>query len=759
MALSKKDRKQILRNYPGRSIKELAGELGASQKEVRQVLESAGIEIREDKQKLLFSGFARVQPFAIAIIVTAVSLVYLNSIRNGFHYDDIHSLLENLEVRVEWEKNPESRDLFLRYFWHPEYFSSRPNVAMPRPLLMCTFAFNYLIGKYEPLGWVLVNIFLHMMNSVIIYIGITHLTGKTRIALLTALLFAIHPVNTETVNYINCRSESLTTLFMLLTMYFFSRSLREDRLDLRIACFLVFAMGLLTKELAIVLPATLFAIDFLFIWPLNKDRISIERRLLGWYLPVAAVWLAYMGYREILLGHTVVEKAVRPVMENFLTQTRVLVRYIRIMFLPLHLNISYENMDLLWVAYEFKKDPLIGGGVFPSIALLATLVGLMAAWCRKHPVISFAIANFFITLSITSVVPLNAVMNDHRMYLPSLGVCILLAGLFDRTASYMRGDSNERGRWPALVQAPAVALLVLFALLTIHRNFSYHTDLTVWRDSIRKSPEKAQVVSDLGNAYYRGGRKLISRGEFVSDGKIDAAERAEIYQVFRKEVPVGRIEDETEELFQELYVKGLNRAEQLYLWGIRFEPNYYKAWHNLGTINYTYAQLDLSNNDREAAMRHLRMAIGYFNGASKISPNGESFNDGASARLQLAKLTDDEQARQKLLEDAEKYYLKGIELNPALYKGYINVAIIKSMLDKSEEALPYVEQAIRINPVEPQLHFYKGRFLLMDNRRIEAVQAFEKCLQISPGFARCKQGLEAARQRMEEPLPEPTAKP
>jgi len=387
MALSKKDRKQILRNYPGRSIKELAGELGASQKEVRQVLESAGIEIREDKQKLLFSGFARVQPFAIAIIVTAVSLVYLNSIRNGFHYDDIHSLLENLEVRVEWEKNPESRDLFLRYFWHPEYFSSRPNVAMPRPLLMCTFAFNYLIGKYEPLGWVLVNIFLHMMNSVIIYIGITHLTGKTRIALLTALLFAIHPVNTETVNYINCRSESLTTLFMLLTMYFFSRSLREDRLDLRIACFLVFAMGLLTKELAIVLPATLFAIDFLFIWPLNKDRISIERRLLGWYLPVAAVWLAYMGYREILLGHTVVEKAVRPVMENFLTQTRVLVRYIRIMFLPLHLNISYENMDLLWVAYEFKKDPLIGGGVFPSIALLATLVGLMAAWCRKHPVI------------------------------------------------------------------------------------------------------------------------------------------------------------------------------------------------------------------------------------------------------------------------------------------------------------------------------------------------------------------------------------
>ncbi len=761
-----------MRSYPSRSIKELSKELGITVKEVREVLKAAGVEIKEDDWRPGLAGFARAHPLGIALLVALMAVVYLNSVRNGFHYDDIHSLLQNLGVRVEWDKNPDSRWLYLRYFDEPELFSSRPGVAMPRPLLMCTFAFNYMISKYEPMSWILVNILLHMANTLIIYVGLSHLSGRPRFSLLTAVFFAIHPINTETVNYINCRSESFGVLFMLLTMYFFARSLREhERWGLRIGAFAFFILGLLSKEMVFVMPALLVVIDFLFVYPSNKEDVPLNRRLLCWYLPVILIWFSYLGYREAVLGHAVVDKPNRDPVDNILVQSRVLITYIRLMFFPLHLNISYENMRLLNLADEFYKNPIIGGWVFPSMVTLAGLGALAVAFYKRQPMISFVIANFFITLSVTSLIPLNAVMNEHRLYLPSLGACMIMAGVVERTAGYMslrKGAAHTS--WPLPVQALTVAVLGLLAAITVNRNFSFHTDLTVWTDSIWKSPEKAQVVSDLGNAYYRGGRNLTSGGKFTRDGEISKEERAETYLDFhnyisydvtrengldnkeelREEyieyVPIGKITPEIGKNLRHLYVKGLNRAEMLYLWGIRVERNYYKAWHNLGTINYTYAHIELDKGETEEAKHHLEKAIRFFEGAANISENGESHNDGASARMRLAELTEDQERSKEILREAEYHYLKAIKLNPELYKAFVNLAIVKSKLGKEKEALPYIEQAIRINPVEPKLYYYRARFLLGQNELEKARQVLDKCLKLSPGYPLCKK----AKDRMEK---------
>jgi tetratricopeptide (TPR) repeat protein len=708
-------------------------------------------------------------------------------------------------VQVEWNKNPESRTLFYRYFYQPQLFSSRPKVGMPRPLLMETFALNYLAGTimydkfhrgskdrgYDPRGWLLFNVLLHMINTIIIYVALCHLTGKQRIALLTAILFAVHPINTETVNYINCRSESFGVLWMLLCMYYSVRALETDRvLHLTLACVFL-ALGLLTKELAFVTPFLAFWIGFVFIHRDEKTGASWITDLVvnlfiffkkQWkkFVALLAVDAAYLIYRAILMSDMVdkpnasiredlVGVPVRPVLDNLLTQSRVLITYVRLLFFPIHQNISYENT--IYTMDQFKNDPKVTLLILACVLALGGIFALGVACYRKHPVVSFAVMNFFITLSITStVVPLNAIMNEHRLYLPSLGVCLLLVGILERGAEYFSKKPILDGpAWPVPAQAMTVAVILFYVSLTVTRNLTWHTDLTVWRDSIVNSPTKAQVVSDLGNAYYRAARGLDQKGEIAGDGKIDDEDRLVISQTFRVAVPAGPITPEVRKTLNRLYLFGLQRAEQLYLWGIRVEPSYYKAWHNLGTINYTYAQLELVNNQPQSCKKHLVLAVKYFYGASHISANGESFNDMASTEMLLADpdagIETDPKKREKYLQDAEENYRRAMIFNPGLPKAPINLARIlhdkalKSLREGNEqdakkyldEAIELLKKAIDINPIDPLPHILKGRWLTELRKYPEAIQSYRECLQRVPGDTNCSEGLQRLEQMLNSP--------
>ncbi|HUT53616.1 MAG TPA: glycosyltransferase family 39 protein [bacterium] len=796
MPISKKDRKYILKNYPAVSIKDLARELGVRPQEVREVIESSGQAVKDrDKEGLpaprkSLLGYTPARALGVMVLVALVSVVFLNSMRNGFHYDDIHSLLQNFGVQVEWTKNPESRTLFYRYFYQPELFSSRPKVGMPRPLLMETFALNYLAGTiacdsfhngckdrgYDPRGWLLFNILLHLINTIIIYVGLCHLTGRHRIALLTAILFAVHPINTESVNYINCRSESFGVLWMLLSIYFFMRSLQTDGRRPLVLSAVFLALGLLTKEMSFVTPALVFWAGFIFVHAHEREDESFIINMLAnmrnylarhfrKFAVLIAVDVAYLIYRSAVM-ESMVGRPPRSYGDNFATQIPVLVSYLRLLFVPVHQNISYEN-----IIYRFKDvvhDPLIFGG----LTLLAGLAGLGLAWYKKHPVVSFAIANFFVTLSITSIMPLNAIKNEHRLYLPSLGACLLIVGLMDQSAAYFTKKDGPRGAWPAPAQALAVAVIIFFVSLTAVRNLSWHTDLTVWRDSVRNSPTKAQVVSDLGNAYYRSARAVAEGGEITKDGKIDKADSLIISQTFRQSVPEGPITPEVRKTLDELSLKGLNRAELLYLWGIRVERSYYKAWHNLGTINYTYARADMMSRDNEAAKRHLGMAVEFFKGAAQIYPNGESYNDLASTLMMLLRLETDPKKQDEILKQADKFYEKAVIYNPELPKGFINLARIKEqqgdikaqhgdkgVQGKYDEAIQLLDKAIQLNPVDPFPYTVKAQIQLKLEKPGAAADTYKACLQASPGYGPCLDGLQKIQQGGDfspgTPAPEP----
>ena len=135
-------------------------------------------------------------------------LVYHNSFGNSFHYDDSHSLVDNPHVR--------SLGNTLRFFYDPGTFSAMPQARMYRPVLLATYALNYAVGEYEPFGYHLINLVLHLVNAWLVWLLAHALLNQRQGALLAALLFAVHPVLSEPVNYISSRSSLLATFFFIL---------------------------------------------------------------------------------------------------------------------------------------------------------------------------------------------------------------------------------------------------------------------------------------------------------------------------------------------------------------------------------------------------------------------------------------------------------------------------------------------------------------------------------------------------------------
>jgi len=683
VALSNKKRKQILRSYPEQSVSEIARQVGIKEREVAAVLEEGGVDLAGAKvsgQPVHVSGFAPAQGWAILLIVLFTGLIYANTLQNDFHYDDIHSLKDNLEIRF--------LSNIPKYFTHPEMFSSRPGVMMPRPLLLITFALNYAWTQYHAWSWLLVNYCFHIGNALLVYLCLCHLLGMRRSALFAALLFACHPVNTETVNYINCRSSLMADMFMILTVYFFFRSQLEHRAGLFAAACLSLAAGLLTKEEAFMTPFLVLTLDWLYFSRFSREAWG--PRLLKRHLPLFALLLLYLGYRRLVQGFTLTNTETPPqeIFENLMTQSRVLIHYLNLLLIPIHLNSSYENIEYTrWIEDYVALTWLFLG----ALIVLAVLLR------RKAPVVSFFVVNFFLTLAPTSsVIRFNAFLNEHRLYLPSLGFSLLLALALEKLDDLKPNLRISAAGWRTAVNSLAVFIFVCYTGLGVSRNFLWQTDMNLWRDSAKKSPMKAQVISDLGNAFYRN-------------------------------IPPD----------QDLGTHPfLDRAEQLYNWAIRADITYFKAYHNLGTIYYTRANSADRRGEKDKAKGYYEKAVGYFQGALKInSYNAETWNDMGSTLIRLTRFS-----------EAESAYRTAVRFDPHLYKGMINLGVVLfyegNQLESQnptaaramfEESVSWLEKSLEVYDRDPTAWFYLSQIYLYKLQKpVEALRCIKKAIELDP---------------------------
>lgn len=211
-------------------------------------------------------------------ILAACLLVYANSLDNSFHYDDEHSIQKNIHIR----------DLgnFPRFFTDPSTFSVDHDKGMFRPLLLVSYALNYAYGEYDVASYHVVNLGLHAAIACMLWALIWSLGASRQAALVAGLLFALHPIGSEPVNYISSRSESLAALFYVGALLAFVAKGAHETNRYRIVSWLCLVAGLLSKSSAITLPAVLLVYDLVFLSDFNLKKLQREftRRHLGYWL-------------------------------------------------------------------------------------------------------------------------------------------------------------------------------------------------------------------------------------------------------------------------------------------------------------------------------------------------------------------------------------------------------------------------------------------------------------------------------------------
>ena len=366
------------------------------------------------------------------LIITALTLlVYSNTFYSPFILDDSISIRNNMMVRN---------------------FSFNIFKSALRPVTYMTFAFNYKINGFNTFGYHVFNNILHILNAIIIYffIFITLIRWKIPvkpslkpdiIAFAGALIFALHPIQTESVTYISSRSEELAAFFTILGMLFFALWVKTSREKLLYVLMPVtFYLGFFSKQTAVVLPVFVVIYDFFFVADLSIRNV-LKRWLIYIFIGIVGVYGLYRNFFTAAgldlgadksssaavaapsVGFHQVGDLLGPY-EYFCTQLRVIVKYIQLMFFPVGQNLDYDFPPSKSL---FEPTVIISG-----LILLAVIA--LAIWLiPRMRLISFGILWFFIALAPTSsFVPILDVIFEHRLYLPSVGFILAFVLAIDQ---------------------------------------------------------------------------------------------------------------------------------------------------------------------------------------------------------------------------------------------------------------------------------------------------------------------------------------
>ena len=425
-----------------------------------------------------------------AIVAAAAVLAYLNSFQGAFQLDDYKVILSDPAVRS----------------WGGWWSDLGRGI---RPLLKLSYAINWATGL-GLFGFHMVNLLIHLGNSILVLLLARKLTGSSSqmgcVALFTALLFALHPIQTEAVTYVAGRSASLMAFFYLASLAAYIRGRLEGGPLLTYALSpALFLLALAVKETAATLPAALL------LWEITRqdrpfglrEALASQAAHLGVLASALAAFFAIPGHR-VLIEYSF---ALRGLYENLLSQIHGQVTLLTHYVLPGRLNFDPDLPTLARWSWGLALEAAILGS-----ALAAGLWNL-----KRRPLVSFAILWVFLhSMAVYAAVPRTDILNERHLYLGGFGL-FLLAGL---------GFSWLADTWPKLrlpVAAAACALLIVLGLFTAERNAIYRSEICLWEDTAAKSPGKARVFNNLGYAYFLAGRNDEARKAWLETLRIDPA--------------------------------------------------------------------------------------------------------------------------------------------------------------------------------------------------------------------------------------------
>ncbi len=686
---------------------------------------------------------------AALVIVLAGLLAYSNSFHGDFVLDDLPAIKENRSIQQGWIVPPppavQPQGLIDRLFLRLPAPLQPPNdgqTVTARPLVNISFQQNYAWSQqhspngqdgFQPTGYHVLSLTIHLLAGLALF-GLVHRTlmlpkvrpmigqGALPVAFAAALLWTIHPLQTESVTYLSQRAESLMGLFYLLALYCFVRGTQSRP-------WLWFPLSVLScttstfcKEVTATLPVMIALFDYIFIAqnPLEplKRRWPVYAGYLVAMLPLA-VLVAHGGSR----GHSAGFGEGLSSFDYAKEQFPAILNYLKLTVWPHPLVLYYgESTDI-------AGAPFTAGDALAMVVVVGLVAGALLLLWRK-PLLGFLGAWFFAILApSSSFVPvITEVAAEHRMYL-SLAALAVFAAL---------------GLWKLLgprVWAGTLAVALALGALTFARNYDYRSGYALWRDTVTKHPDIARAHENLGIMLFQEGRVRESVAEYEAALRIKPN-----YPDCENNLgnALGNL-GENEEAVQH-YTRAVNNL-------IR-PGDQAVAAYNLGNSLHALNRLDeaIKAYNFAGSLAHYAPA---FNNMGGIYGQQQKYPEAIASYQQAVALDPqsamyivnlaDSYQKSGQAAPAEQYYLRAIQLASANLDAHAHLGILYNNNHQFAEAVREFAICTQLQPNSPDMHYLLGFALQQQQKPADAAREFETALKLNPNYEAAKNALAQLR--------------
>jgi len=554
-------------------------------------------------------------------------LSYANSLQGQFLWDD--------ESLVQFNPYVKNWSYLQKIFTSRLGSMAKESGAFYRPVQTFTYLLDYSVWRLNTFGYHLVNMIWHILAALSIFGLIQALFRNGKLSLLTAALFIVHPLHTEAVSYISGRADSLVAFFMIIAYILYLKQDQKRGMIFLILMTLSYVLALLSKEISLILPFLIGLYHYTFKKPIHLKA----------FLTLTGTLLLFVVWRLFVIGTDPISQGAIPTFLERLPGVFIaLTSYFSLLLFPFNLHMEYGG-----ILFPFSEPKALIG-----IVLLTALCVTVYQRREKDPFLFFAAGWFFIALFPSSnvLMPINAYMAEHWLYLPSIGFFLVVARFLIQL--------YENQKFKKIAMGATIGLLIFYSTLTIMQNRNWNNGINFYQKMLEYAPGSSRLYNNLAKAYHDAGKNdelidlLKSAIHLQSDNALAHNNLGNAYK------ETGRYEE----------------AKKSYLQAIKIDPKHAGPYFNLSII-YTEAE-----GNTEKGIELLKKAI-------EISPHfSKPYN-----KLGLIYLERGESKK------AVRLLSKALKLNPDDPGIYHHFGYVYVQLGYKDKAIAMYKKAIEVSPV------------------------------------------------------------
>ncbi len=518
----------------------------------------------------------------LLLLLVIVSVIYANSFNGTWVFDDTQNIVQNPNVHLkslDWESIQDT-------------FHGRKDEGVNRPLSYLSLGLNYYFHGLDTWGYHLVNFIIHCLSTLFVYLflykvlhlpilGGRYADRAGSIALLATVLWATSPMQVTAVTFIVQRMASMAAMFFIMAMFFYLQGRTSPKPGRRIIWFVLCAasgiLAVASKENAALLPVVLYVFDILLIQGVSRQ--NIKRHVLigaGPLLFLVVMAFVFTDPFNILSGYANRDFTVT---ERLLTQPRILIFYLSLLIYPM------PGRFALIHEVQLSTSLFSPWTTLPAIAFWLAWIGLGIYLARRRPLISFCLLFFVITHAVESSFISLELIYEHRNYLPSITLFLLLAV---GVVAFLRDFCQKR----LLYVLTSLVLVVSIAgqgHTVIDRNALFAHPLYLWTDNAELAPGLSRVHTNLGKTYAGLGLHDKAREASEKAIEVDRYHRPDLEAVPYSNLGNYYLRQEEPEKALDMYKKALE-----------IESGFWRAWPGMTSALLRLGEVDQAQKTAKA---------------------------------------------------------------------------------------------------------------------------------------------------------------